>query len=304
MSARQTILLLPVLAVAGAGCTGEEAAGQGALQLSVSGGAALRDGFPYNEGSTTFSFVDGWTLKFSKYIVSVGNLKLSEPGTGAAIASWAGPAVLDLGKEASGSVDLVTLEELPARRHDLALDFAAVAAAADNRNVEQTDLDLMAKNQWSLLVAGEAAHSTKGSVRFQFGLPIPTHYYECINGKDKTQGIAVEAQKTTGAFIYAHAVHMFWDTLGTGDEDLRFDAFAAVKGNDDLVTEEELKGQDLNDLRDEQGKPLTAQDGKPIFYNDIGKLAPGQQTLYHFLIEAMRASVPFNGIGLCTQRAL
>jgi hypothetical protein len=287
-----------------AGCTGEEAAGSGSLAISVAGGGAVRDGFPYIEGDTNFAFVDGWALQFTKYVVSVGGLRLSEPGGGGAVASWAGPTVLDLKQSETATLDLTVLSGVPAVRHDIGFEFVAVSAGADHGNVAAGDAELMSQNKWSILAEGMATHPLKGVVRFRIGLPVASRYDECINGKDKTQGVAIEANKTTGVFVYSHAIHMFWDTLATGDEDLRFDAFAAAKGDDDLVTEEELKAQDLNDLRDAEGNALRDDAGKRVFYNDGGSLGPGEQTLYNFLIEAVRASAHFNGVGLCKQRAL
>lgn len=285
------------------GCTGEQAAGSGDLEVSVSGGAAVRDGFPHQEGTTSFAFADGWNLQFSKYVVTVGNIALSDPANGAVTGRWDGIAVTDARKNAAGSL-VTTLTGLEAVRHDVAFDFPAVTDRAENRNVDAADLELMRAQGWSMLVEGTATHASQGQVRFRLGLPIRSHYYSCINGKDKTQGISVEANKTTGAFVQAHAMHMFWDTLATGDEDLRFDAFAAMKGSDDLVTEEELKGQDLNDLRDASGAPLRDEAGHAIFYNDNGALAPGRQTLYEFVLEAARGSAHFNGVGLCRRKDL
>lgn len=287
-----------------AGCTGDQSASSGDLAISVSGGAAVREGFPHLEGDTTFAFADGWTLQFTKYVVSVGNVRLHQAGGGSEIASWPGPTTLDLKKSPSASIDLTVLSGVSALRHDIGFDFLAASGAGSPGNVDAGDIEAMAQNGWSILAEGAATHATKGTVRFRFGLPSITHYYECINGKDQTQGVAVEADKTTGVFIYSHAIHMFWDTLATGDEDLRFEAFAAVKGNDDLVTEQEIVAQDLNDLRDADGKPLRDGAGKRVFYNDNGKLPPGQQTLYHFVIEAARASAHFNGVGLCKQQTI
>lgn len=286
------------------GCTGEDAAGSGDLNISVSGGEAVREGFPHQEGTTTFAFADGWKVQFSKYVVALGNVVLTEPGSGSVTGRWDGIAVVDVKKTPSASLDVTTIGSLEAVRHDLAFDFPAVTHTAENRNAEQGDFDLMREQGWSMLVEGTGTHESKGTVRFRLGLPIQSHYYSCINGKDKTQGISVEASKTTGVFIYAHAMHVFWDSLATGDEDLRFDAFAAMKGDDDLVTEEELKGQDLNDLRDGAGAPLRDGEGHAIFYNDGGRLAPGRQNLYEFVLEAARGSAHFNGTGLCRRRDL
>lgn len=292
-----------IAAATALGCTGEQAAGSGDLSIAVSGGAAVRDGFPHQEGTTTFAFADGWSLQFSRYVVTVGNLKLTEPESGAVTGEWKQLAAMDVKKGSGGSVELAMLTGLEAVRHDFAFDFKPASGGASNLNVDAESFTLMQDSGWSMLAEGTATHPQKGTVSFRLGLPLDASYYACVNGKDKTQGISIEANKVTGAFIYAHAMHMFWDTLSTGDEDLRFDAFAAMKGDDDQVTEEELKGQDLNDLRDGDGQPLKDEQGKALYYNDDGRLPPGKQTLYHFVLEAARGSAHFNGVGLCKQQS-
>ena len=135
------------------------------------------------------------------------------------------------------------------------------------------------------------------------GFALNIRYEECINGKDKTKGIALENQKTTGAFIYAHAIHLFWDTLGSGEEKVRFDALAAVAGSDNILTSDELKQQDLTQLKDADGKPLT-HDGKPVYYDDGGLLPPETLTLLDFVRYGARESIHFNGLGLCKAKLL
>ena len=71
--------------------------GEGDLTLSVGGGAALQQGFPYTEGSVEYAFVDGWTLSFTKYVVVLGGIKLTDPSDGGVVGEWAGPAILDPG---------------------------------------------------------------------------------------------------------------------------------------------------------------------------------------------------------------
>jgi len=281
-------------------CVGEDAAGEGSFSLDVSGGAALRDGFPYTEGDVTYAFADGWKLQFDKYVLAVGDVRLNEQDSGAEVRSWAGPKVMDLAAAATGSEALTIIDGLPARRLDFGFSLLAPSRLPEVSSASDEDVQFMIDNGWSLLVAGEAQHAaTSRTVRFEIGLPVAARYYECINGKDTTLGVAIEANKTTGAFIYAHAIHLFWDTLASGDEDLRFEAFAAVAGDDDLVTEEDLKNQDLTDLRDANGDPLVDDQGHPVVYNDGGLLPPSQWTLYHFVRYAAWASAHFNGIGLC-----
>lgn len=286
-------------------CVGEDLAGEGAVSLEVSGGAALREGFPHTEGDVTYAFVDGWELQFDKYIAVVGDIRFTEQEGGAEVETWTGPKVMDLASSAKGSETLVDLDGLPARRLDFGFSFVAPTTIPSESTASSDDVQAMIDNGWSLLVEGEANHPETGrEVRFRLGLKVATRYYECINGKDTTKGIAVEASKTVGAYIYAHGIHLFWDTLAAGDESLRFEAFAAVAGDDDLVTEEELKAQDLTDLRDENGDTLVDSEGEAVHYNDGGLLPPGEWTLYHFVEYAAGASAHFNGIGLCKAESL
>jgi hypothetical protein len=286
-------LLLPA-------CVGEDTAGEGSLALDVGGGAALREGFPHSEGDVTQAFVDGWELQFDKYVLAVGDVVLREQDSGAEIDRWPGPKVMDLARSTTGSESLTTIEDLPARRLDFGFSLLAPTTLPEASSASEDDIQAMIDNGWSLLVAGEAEHTATGRmVGFEFGLPVAARYFECINGKDTTQGVAIEANKTTGAFIYAHAIHLFWDTLAAGDEDLRFEAFAAVAGEDGIVTDAELETQDLTNLRDADGNPLVDGQGQPVLYNDGGLLPPSEWTLYHFVRYAARASAHFNGIGLC-----
>jgi len=303
-SAAMTTAILALISFAG--CSSEEATGgggEGSLTLSVGGGAALQQGFPYTEGNVEYAFVDGWSLEITKYIVVLGGVTLRDPSGGGVVGEWAGPAVLDLATGDGNSQELATLESLPATRLNLEFDLLRATGAATNRTAAEQDLDTMIQQGWSFLVEGNASKAGK-TVAFRFGLDVQSHYHDCINGKDKTKGIAIERDKTIGAFIYAHALHLFWDTLAAGDESLRFDAFAAVAGDDDLVTTEELRQQDLTDLHDENGDPLRDSDGSRVLYNDGGMLPPDQLNLEAFLNYAARSSVHFNGVGLCGSSAL
>jgi len=279
-------------------CVSEDTAGKGNVVFEAGGGKALQEGFPYNEGGAEFAFVDGWSLQFTKYVVVIGDVEMSDPASGSVRGAFAGPVALDLKQDQGDTQELATLTDLPATRQDVAFSFLRATPSVENRNVEIADLELMIQEGWSYLVEGVASKDGT-EVEFFFGLGLPTRYYQCVNGKDQTQGVAVQANKTIGVYIYAHAVHLFWDTLASGDEDLRFDAFAAVAGEDGRVTNDELALQDLTDLRDANGNPLRDQDGHRVFYNDGGMLPPDSLTLETFINYAARAGVHFNGVGLC-----
>lgn len=289
-----------------AACTSEETAGEGNLLIEAGGGSALQSGFPYTEGGVEYAFVDGWALQFTRYVVVIGDVRLTRPDSEEVVGSWDGPAIIDLKKNSGTNLEVVTIENLPAIRLDVEFEFQAATDVAENRNADADVVAEMVENGYSMWVEGDASKDGE-SVHFLLRLFTPTHYYQCINGKDQTQGIAIEANKTTGVFIYAHALHLFWDTLAAGDEDLRFDSLAAVAGVDDdpsAVTETELANQDLTDLRDADGEILRDTDGDRVFYNDGGILPPNSLTLKTFLEYAARYGVHFNGVGLCLSRSM
>lgn len=296
-------LLLPILLTCA--CTSEDVAGEGALQLSFSGGVAMREGFPHEEpGFERHEFIDGWQLRFEKFLVAVGEVRLreqlpdSQSEDGPVVASWSGPAVLDLMSPPSG-VELVTLEDVPATRLDLGLDLVAATPSAENVSATPDDFAEMASEGYTFLVEGVATR-TSTSVRFRVGLRAPTRFRRCANGVDQTRGIAIEANKTTGAFIYPHAVHFWWDVLVDGSPELRFDPWAAVAGEDGVVTAEELATQNLLDLKNDLGEPLLDPISmSPVRYDDGGLLPPDQLDLLSYATYGFRQSLHFNGLGFC-----
>ena len=303
------VLGLFLLGLSCVACTGEQFAGKGSVELTVSGGAALREGFPHKEGDVEHKFIDGWeSATFSKFIVVLGNVNLSNPQTGDSSGEWKGTAMIDMmsssiqGGQTPGTALITEIKDVPAIRLNLGFSLEAATSSTEQREIEQKDADEMIKNGWSVLFEGEVKGKGK-SVKFRLGLALPTVYTKCTNGKDSTLGIAVESNKKTGALIYLHAVHLFWDGLGITNAKLRFDAWAAVAGEDGVVTAEELATQDLTQLKDADGKPLQDANGKPIFYDDSGFLPPEKTNLLEFIRLNLRNSIHFNGLGLCNTKA-
>ncbi len=296
-----SVLFLSLALLVVTACTSEDDAGSGSLRLQAGGGMALQTGFPYTEGGVEYAFVDGWSVQFTHYVVTIGGVSLSDPDGGSVVGSWDGPAMIDLKKDSGQNHDVVSLEGLPAKRLDIEFRFMEASDSAENRNVDESIVEEMKAEGYSMWVEGDASKEGE-SIHFLLRLRTPTRYTDCINGKDQTQGISIEANKTTGAFLYAHALHLFWDTLASGDESLRFDALAAVADTDgeaETVTESELNQQDLTNLLDAEGEILRDGDGSRVVYNDGGVLPPDSLTLLTFLEVAARYSVHFNGVGLC-----
>ncbi|MCB9525635.1 MAG: hypothetical protein H6702_19970 [Myxococcales bacterium] len=294
--------LAPLLAVTlAAGCSSEEDVGAGGLALTVSGGEAARVGFPHREGEVDHAFVDGWQVTFERYVLVLGAVQLSDP-SGSVEGTFAGPVAVDLVAGGGAAQPLATLEGLPATRLDVGFELQAAREGISGTAAPE-DVAQMAAEGWSALIAGQASKGGR-TITFELGFATPARYARCTNGVDNTRGLVIENNKTTGAQLNAHAVHLFWDKIGT-DATLRFDPFAAVAGDDDHLTADELAQQDLNDLRDADGERLLDEGGEPLFfYDDVGNLTRDETDLRAFVAEQIRLSLHLNGLGLCTYTRL
>jgi hypothetical protein len=284
------LLLLPA-------CSSEDAAGTGDVALRISGGGSLTQGFPFTEGATTHAFVDGWTLAFDRYVFIIDAVEIGGGG-------WSGSLAVDLAATGNQGVALPLIEDLPAKRLDVGFTFAAATAATEaGEGVDAATLARLQAEGLSALIAGRAQKGGR-TVTFEFGVAAPTRYARCSNGVDNTRGLVVEPSKATGAFVFIHAIHLFWDRIGT-DAELRFEPFAAMADANDHLTFDALRGQDLNELTDADGARLRDEAGAPLFFHDdVGALGLDETTLADFFTEQVRLAVHFNGLGLCTSSRL
>lgn len=296
------------LVILGSACTGEDVAGEGSLRLTATGGVVMREGYPYGEpGLGRLEFVDGWSLTFDRYIFVVGEVRLHEQlpdgqaADGPLVDQWTGPVVLDLMRPPSG-VEFVTLQNLPALRHDFGFDIVDATAAAENVSASREDYQTMIDEGWTFWASGTASKTVAGTsttVEFSVGFSAPTRFRRCVNGVDQTRGVAIEASSTVGAYIYPHSPHLFWDVLAAGDAQLRFDPWAAVAGEDGVVTADEIATQNLLDLRDADGSPLLDPVTRQQVRYDTASVFLRDTDLLSYTIYGFRQGVHFNGLGFC-----
>jgi hypothetical protein len=295
--------LAPLAPLAPLGCDdggGEGGGGDGSLVIRVSGEGAAKNGYPYEKNGALIAFADGWSLRFSKYIASVGELRLASSDGSVAVEAPE-TYVADLHR---GDPTVATYAGLAARRWDR-FRFHVVAARPDAINlngVDAADLARMVQGGYNYWVEGEA---TKGdrTVTFAWGLRNPTRNANCTSGVDGTDGFVIRNNATTGAELTIHIDHLFWTSLGTERAELRFDAIAAVAGDDDHVAFDELALQPLADLRAPGGGPLVDEAGAAVAY-DPGSVPLAAPTLQAFMLASSASQAHVDGVGLCTVSSL
>lgn len=299
MKKRETSwLLLAGAALCLAACG--EAGGSGSLRVRVSGEGAAKLGYPFVKNNATIAFIDGWQVRFSKFLVALSEIRLATFDGEEAPAS-PGTAVADLHL---GDPQVVELSNLAARRWDR-FGFKIVAPDAGARLLNQVapeDLTRMVAGGFNYLIEGSATRGPD-TYTFSWGMKNPTRNANCTNGIDGTDGFVVKNNTTTDAEITIHVDHMFWDTLGTEIAKLRFDPIAGASRDDKVVTFDELRAQALSDLRGPDGTALRDASGGLVTY-DPGTARLPEPTLAAFILASAASQAHVNGTGLCTVSAL
>ncbi|MFP2926008.1 hypothetical protein ACLESO_12465 [Pyxidicoccus sp. 3LG] len=261
----------------------------GDVQVTMSGGDGTQRGLP----DTLFQ--DGWSVQFTRYLVSLGELTLTSAS--GEVRSSDRHVLVDVQK---GDIPLAELGGLPAGRWDVGFRVSPPHEATElaDGQVSAEDLAMMRERGFSYFVEGRAVKSSVGVLTFRMGFPVDARMNNCINGVDGTQGIVVPEASVAEVEVTIHAEHMFYDRLGTHrGVQLRFDAIAATAGPDDLITPEDLATQQLTDLRDRNGQELRDEKGQPVIY------LPGAydvRTLQEFITQSIVDQAHLNGGGVCT----
>jgi hypothetical protein len=232
-------------------------------------------------------FVDGWTVKYDKFLVMLGEVKVAtHEETGA---QQGQSKVFDLHKP--GPVVVETFTDLAAKDWDHVSYAIAPWPEAVAGNADAQDVTMMKTGGYSVYVQGTA---TKGSVtkRFGWGFPTDTVYEHCEN-PDLGEGVTVPDGGEETVELTVHGDHLFFDDLQSPSAKMRFDALAdadklGIVGADGDITLEELQAVDLTELPSDR-------------YGTGG--VGGVRNLRDFVTALVRTVGHFRGEGECSPRA-
>lgn len=267
------------------GC-GSESAGTspGTVSLSLWGEDYIADSIPPLMGNTV-GFEDGWTLRYTRFLVNVGDFTVAA-SDGTAGGALAPMRVYDL-KTTATPYAVGRISGVPSRRMDrVSYRIAPATAASAAGNATAADLALMQAGGYGLYVEGEGTRMGT-TVRFRWGFTQGVRFEACST-PDGAAGLAVPSGGNVDAQITLHGDHLFYDDLQSPDARLRFDAIAAADADrDGTVTLEELARVDLTTL------PSSQYGG-----GDMGRV----RTLRDFVTAVSATIGHFNGEGHCQER--
>jgi hypothetical protein len=278
-----------------AGCD-SSSSGDGEVRVELSGEEAAVQGYPVGSGEDQIAFADGFTLQFEKVLVAIEGFELSgADGASASLDADAIVADLHLGEP-----EAWVFASVQSRRwEDVRYVYAPPTSESRNVNgVAQADLEAMVDGRYALWITGTASDGTEEypfDLRFEDFRVVSE---ACVNGLDETDGLVVANNAVVNAQVTVHLDHLFFDTFATDEALLRFEPWAAVAGEDGVITLEDLESQSLSDLLDRNGDPLLDGESNPVVY-DPGPLSLPANNLGEYVIAAATTTGHFNGEGHC-----
>ena len=212
-------------------------------------------------GTGEENIVDGWTVRFSKYIVAIGDVRVVRSRDGVELSE---PTVLvvDLAALPSGGLTLARFEAIDAVRWDQ-FGYATPSASGATRHesVRTADFDEMAANGWTYLIEGTLTNPSgescppgeacrpAPSLSFRFGVTASAVFGPC-QAEDGLPGVTVTEGITTVS-VTIHGDHVFFDAFPSGAEVVerraQWLANADIDG-DDAITDAELMGLDAAEI--------------------------------------------------------
>lgn len=297
---------LALLLASSLNCTGTGSTGS--AQVFIEAEDTIPEGLEPGDGEE--NIVDGWTVRYSKFLVTVGDFKASRSSAPDEILSDPGQTVVDLLHLPAGGFVLTEFDDIAAERWDrvgYSLPNADDSAEAAD-GTDAADRDFMVQAGLSLHVEGEiskpdgescvlgdpAACSKAPVVRFSWSLAAGTSFADCAS-PDGVAGFAVPSGGTAQIKPTIHGDHWFFTNITQGAEITERRAQWIADADADLDGE-----TTLDELR---AAPAAKLFPAELGYNLSGALIP-VVTAYDYLEAQVRTLGDFQGEGECPTREL
>lgn len=263
---KRSLVLFVVAALGLSACSSD---GTGSVVVRISGEGPAKSGYPFDDGGDVIEFADGWSLTFSRVLVSIASFELqASDGSRAAAATDGIVADLHLSDPVAFELD-----GIGARRWDR-VSFDVVPPEPTARLLEgvtEDDVARMRAGGFAVLVEGTATEGDD-TIPFSFGIVDRVHAYDCHSGDDGTAGLVVPVNGIEEAEITIHLDHFFLDSIAAEEPSMRFEHLASLAGADNLLTLDDLAHTPVTDVRDRNGDYILV-DGRVLV------LDPGPFTL-------------------------
>ena len=227
--------------------------GSGKIAFTTWGEEYIQDEIPADSGEGS-GFVDGWTVKYTKFLVNFKNIKVAD-SSGATAAAFEDSKLFDNHVSDPGVKSIVDFDDVSAKAWDR-VSYQIVPVTDDTTldgSATSADKQLMLDGGYSLYVEASASKD-EVTKHYAWGFTVATQYNECHSEQDgkEEDGIVVKNNSTVTVELTTHGDHLYYDRLQESPDpavktSLRFDDLAAADKDDDgEVTLEELNAAPLD----------------------------------------------------------
>ena len=281
---RAAVLGCALSCAASAGCG--SSTDEGRLEVLIQAEDTVTRGL--DPGAGAEHLVDGWTARFDKYVVALGNVRLGRDANHIDVTDEV-RRVYDLVQIPQSDWELTELVALEAKRYDF-FGYETVHADAAERHgsVSEADFDEMVEHHATYLIEGRISRDAE-EVSFRFLVPADTAYGPCE--ADGLPGVVITGGGTSAVGLTIHGDHLFFDSFGTHDVQRRAqwiaDADVDADGHVDVAELRTITGAALSQLLPSNRYALGGWTAFPI------------ETAYDFLRAQLHTQGHFQGEGEC-----
>ncbi len=283
-----------LVACSSEGDGGTTGGGEGSVQIFVVPEETITDGL--QPGTDPEEVQDGWTIRYDRYLVAVGNFRARRSDTGEALAD---PSlyILDLKSAPTSGYVVKTFTNVAAVRWDkFGYDVAnARAGATVLAPTKQADADFMIENGFSVYYEGTGAKGAD-TIAFKWGFAAGTAFDDCAS-PDGIAGFAVPAGGTVQVKPTLHGDHQYFDNVTQGVEITQRRAEWLL-----ICDLDQSKEVTLDELK--RCPVTTAMPSPPYDLTSVhDQDGDGSISAYDYVNSQMRTFGDYQGDGECPSRA-
>jgi len=182
--------------------------GSGNLSVVLAAEETISDGLEAGTGDE--NILDGFDVRFNRYIVAIGNVAMSQVG-GANPQSSSALAVADFTSLPSTQPELTAFNGIATGQYtSFGFETPPPSNGVINVNdVEPEDIDAMVANGWSYIIEGTITQVSDGATKnFRIEADVPTVYTDCaLDGMEP--GVNVAGNSSVD--ITLHGDHIFFN---------------------------------------------------------------------------------------------
>jgi len=278
----------------------------GSVQVFIEAEDTIPEGL--QPGSGEEQVVDGWSVRYDKFLVVVGDFTAERSDNANDVLTVPGARVVDLLNLPAGGLVLAEFSEVAAVRWD-EVAYSLPDADADTKAAEGTDdadHDLMVKAGYSLYFEGEISKPDGEScdhgepvtctpaptIRFRWGLAAGTRFSDCAPPSGGL-GFAVPSGGTAQVKPTVHGDHWFFTNLTQGAE--------ITQRRAQWIADADLDRDGETTLAELKQVPAAVAFPAELGYNLSGAIIP-IVTAHDYLEAQARTLGDFQGEGECPTR--